>query len=179
MADQQYRNETFYLITDSHTFFRPKWDELMIEMWAQTHNEYAVITHYPKGDNQMESALKLWDSAPRKGVPYHICGTVWESSQNHMPRNANGCYAKVHDLSRPILVPFWAAGFAFSKSHFREAVPFDPHTKWLFHGEEFHHATRLWTHGYDFYSPQYDILFHRYAANAKRGRMPYSKEVKE
>ena len=56
-------------------------------------------------------------------------------------------------------------------------MPFDPHTKWLFHGEEFHHATRLWTHGYDFYSPPYDVLFHRYASKSNRGRMPYSKEV--
>ena len=94
-----------------------------------------------------------------------------------MPRNANGCYARIYDLKHPVLVPFWAAGFSFSKSHFRDTVPFDPNTKWLFHGEEFHQGTRLWTHGYDFYSPQYDILFHKYAARASRGKMPFSKEI--
>ncbi len=69
-----------------------------------------------------------------------------------------------------ILVPFWAAGFSFSKAHLRDNVKFDPHTRYMFHGEEFHFATRAWTHGYDFYSPPYDIAFHRYydAKSTKR-----------
>eukprot|EP01084_Bolivina_argentea_P102684 183937_1 len=177
MADKHYMNETFYLITDSHTFFRKNWDNLMIEIFAQTQNDYAIITHYPKGENQMQKSINTWNSNPKKGSAYHICGTFWESSINHMPRNANGCYAKIYNLNHPVLVPYWAGGFAFSKGHFRINIPFDPHTKWLFHGEEFLRATKLWTFGYDFYSPQYDILFHRYADRGHRGKMPYTKEV--
>eukprot|EP01083_Nonionella_stella_P086197 239291_1 len=177
MADKHYKGETFYFITDSHTLFRKNWDNLMIEMWQQTANEYAILTHYPKGQNQMKTSVKQWETNPSGGSAYHICGTEWESSVNHMPRNANGCYAKIHDLSHPIVVPFWAAGFSFSKSHFRDVVPFDPHTQWLFHGEEFLRGTKLWTFGYDFYSPQYDIVFHRYADRGKRGKMPYTQDI--
>ena len=68
MADKHYKGETFYLITDSHTFFRKNWDDLMIEMWGQTQNEYAVITHYPKGENQMVKAVDIWENNPRKGL---------------------------------------------------------------------------------------------------------------
>ncbi|ETO14851.1 hypothetical protein RFI_22516 [Reticulomyxa filosa] len=103
--------------------------------------------------------------------------TTQKGSENRMPRNANGCYVLVKDLSKPILVPFWGGGFAFSEGKLLKEVPLDPNTPWLFHGEEFHFASRAWTHGYDFYSPPYDVMFHRYANKAKRGRMQYNTEV--
>ena len=179
MADKLFDNEEFYLVTDSHTFFRPNWDEILLNLFYSLNNEYAIITHYPKGSDLMEKSLSDWENIPDKAASYHICGTFFESSENHMPRNANGCYIRINSeyQNRGIIVPFWAAGFSFSKSHYRSAAPWDPYTKWLFHGEEFYFGTRAWTHGYDFYSPPYDIVFHRYADKAKRGRMPYSKEV--
>ncbi|ETO22928.1 hypothetical protein RFI_14263 [Reticulomyxa filosa] len=108
---------------------------------------------------------------------FKFSNLVGTDSVNHMPRNANGCYAQVKDLSKPILVPYWAGGFAFSKAKLLKEVPLDPHTPWLFHGEEFHFASRAWTHGYDFYSPPYDIMFHRYADRAKRGHMSYNDDI--
>ena len=30
-------------------------------------------------------------------------------------------------------------------------VPYDPHTPYLFDGEELSYAARLWTHGFDLY----------------------------
>ena len=182
MADKLFNDETFYLVTDSHTFFRPNWDEILLNLFNTINNEYAIITHYPKGEDLMKRSLNEWEQHPTTASSYHICGTFYEASENHMPRNANGCYIKISSAAAQktgILVPFWAAGFSFSKSHYRSAAPWDPYTKWLFHGEEFYFGTRAWTHGYDFYSPPYDIVFHRYADKAKRGRMPYSKEVQQ
>ena len=73
-SDKLYQNETFYLITDSHTFFRPKWDDIAIQMWQSTQNEYAILTHYPRGEDNMEYVL----TNQNKPGSYHICGVVWE-----------------------------------------------------------------------------------------------------
>ena len=54
------------------------------------------------------------------------------------------------------------AGFSFSRSHATKRVPYDPHTAYLFHGEEFSRGARLWTHGYDFYSPSENFVLHHY-----------------
>ena len=146
----------------------------MLDLWRNTHNDYAIITHYPKPADSMERDMDRWFKLSPRGHPasYHICGSLWETPPNRMPRNANGCYLSVKkrmDLEC-VLVPFWAAGFSFAKAHVRDQVKWDPHTNYIFNGEEFHFATRAWTHGYDFYSPPFDIAFHRYFAKDKTKR---------
>ena len=39
---------------------------------------------------------------------------------------------------------------------------YDPHLPQIFDGEEFSRASRLWTHGYDMYTPTRGIVFHDY-----------------
>ena len=39
-------NEEFCMQTDSHMDFMMGWDRLMMEMWALTENEYAVLSTY-------------------------------------------------------------------------------------------------------------------------------------
>ena len=41
-------------------------------------------------------------------------------------------------------------------------VPYDPHMDFLFWGEELLHAMRLWTSGYDLFSPGLAICSHSY-----------------
>lgn len=55
---------------------------------------------------------------------------------------------------------FWVAGFNFSSSKVIEEVPYDPHLRHIFFGEEISMSTRLWTHGWDFFSPCVNIVFH-------------------
>ena len=180
-ADKLYNNETFYMIIDSHTWFRQNWDDIILQLWYSIENDYACITHYPKPWDSMKRDMINWKKHPNGDssiLSYHICGSIYESSINKMPRNDGMCYLQIKNMSKPILVPFFAAGFSFIKSHFRINVPFDPHTKYLFHGEEFQFATRLWTNGYDLYSPQFDIIFHRYSSeNAKRGVKTFTNKM--
>eukprot|EP01083_Nonionella_stella_P113045 333102_1 len=164
-ADKLYGGQQFVFVSDSHTFFRAYWDMLLLDLWYKTGNEYAIISHYPKPDQSIANDMYKWYKDKRfHPMSYHICGSVYEIAPNHMPRNANGCYAHIEkrDELQSALVPFWAAGFSFSKAHVRDNVKWDPHTTYIFHGEEFHFSTRAWTHGYDFYSPPFDIAFHRY-----------------
>ena len=67
----------------------------------------------------------------------------------------------------PVLQPFWAAGFSFSRGHFALRVPYDCCTPMLFQGEEIDIAVRAWTSGYDMYTPHNSVAFHPYHRKSK------------
>ena len=79
----------------------------------------------------------------------HLCAIIWEGG--HV-RNQQAKAAR--NLARPKLSTLWAAGVAFSKCHAEREVPYDPFTPHVFDGEEFSRGARLWTAGYDFYTPR-------------------------
>ena len=66
---------------------------------------------------------------------------------------------------QPTLVPFLAAGFNFASGKRVREVPYDAHSLFLFDGEETSLAVRAWTHGYDFYHPDRDVVSHLYIPN--------------
>ncbi|MES1921818.1 hypothetical protein MHBO_003352 [Bonamia ostreae] len=82
-----------------------------------------------------------------------------------MPRIKNA--AQIHnplaDPQMPLMVPMFGGGFSFSKADRVRLVKNDPFLPHIFDGEEINMTTRLWTHGYDFYAPSEDIVFHFYA----------------
>jgi hypothetical protein len=55
-----------------------------------------------------------------------------------------------------------AAGFFFAEGDFLHEVPFDPLLPWIFMGEEISMSARLWTAGYDIFSPTTNVLNHYY-----------------
>lgn len=67
----------------------------------------------------------------------------------------------------PFLVPFFGAGVAFSKCHANLLVPYDPYMSYLFGGEEFNRAARLFTWGYDVYAPKHNFVYHYYDGEKK------------
>ena len=62
----------------------------------------------------------------------------------------------------PLYAPFVAAGFFFAEGNFLSEVPFDPFLPWIFMGEEISMSARLWTAGYDIFSPTINVLNHYY-----------------
>merc|ERR1719321_528517 len=104
------------MMTDSHTRFAPEWDVKVLDQWYSVKNPYAILSHYPKGIDQMSNDERRWamDAASHPGT-YHVCGSLFEYAQNHyMPRNSDGCYANSQNVLRPVLTPYWCAGFSFS-----------------------------------------------------------------
>jgi [Skp1-protein]-hydroxyproline N-acetylglucosaminyltransferase len=67
---------------------------------------------------------------------------------------------KIPDV--PNYAPFVAAGFFFAEASFLHEVPFDPFLPWIFMGEEISMSARLWTSGYDIFSPTINVLNHYY-----------------
>ena len=62
----------------------------------------------------------------------------------------------------PKYSPFVAGGFFFAQAQLLSEVPFDPLLPWIFMGEEISLSARLWTSGYDFFSPTVNVLNHYY-----------------
>ncbi|CAN0106700.1 unnamed protein product, partial [Phaeothamnion confervicola] len=65
-------------------------------------------------------------------------------------------------MTAPKLTTTWGAGFSFGKCHGERAVGYDPFLPQIFDGEEFSKFARLWTRGYDVYTPSRSYVFHDY-----------------
>lgn len=64
------------------------------------------------------------------------------------------------NLDKPILTSYWSSTFSFSKCHAEMKVPFDPSYLYLSSGGEFAKYARLWTRGYDVYTPNRILVAH-------------------
>ncbi|GLE00075.1 hypothetical protein PINS_up008802 [Pythium insidiosum] len=152
------RDEEFCLQLDGHSIFTNGWDEHLVADWRQANNEMAVLSTYlhdlhsyvqPNGDN-----------APPSLLP-HLCTTIRGGHGNVRNEGAS----MISDSTTPQLTALWGAGLSFSKCHAERRVRVDPHTLWMFDGEEFLRASHLWTHGYDLYSPSPlgTVVYHNYS----------------
>jgi len=140
-----YRNELYYLQIDSHSRFVKNWDEELVEMLSLL-KENSVLSTYPKGYNMNSTELKKYEDVNvlklkkiKDGVP------ILTSSQEK--------------LLQPKLNYFWAAGFSFCYGVIFKIVPFDPHLKNLFWGEEFLMSLRFFTNKIKVYTPHKNTVY--------------------
>ena len=83
-----------------------------------------------------------------------LCMYVYSDMvRNLLPRSAM-------NLDKPILSPFWSSSFSFGKCHAEKKVPYDPNYLYLSIGDEFSKYARLWTRGYDVYTPNKVLVAH-------------------
>jgi len=149
LAEELLKDEDFILQVDSHMDFDKAWDETLMRQWLLLENDKAVLTVYPMPGNWRDEMQ----------IP-HICQAEFDGGGNQgFPHFRSYTH---HPPNKPRLEPFWAAGFAFMRSHAVRAFPYDIRTPWVFHGEELFRGVGLWTHGYDFYSPMTNFIFHHY-----------------
>lgn len=155
------RDEEFCMQTDAHMDFVPNWDVKMMKMWADTKNEYAVLSTYVAASDQ----LKYNEAEDSKGlndvheVP-HLCMVTLDGSNGLVRIWGTKC---ARGLQRPKLTnAIWGAGLSFSKCHAERKATYDPHTPFIFDGEEFSRAIRFWTWGYDIYTPNKVLVVHNY-----------------
>ena len=100
---------------------------------------------------------------------YVICST--DILTDKVTRSFKLTPAKIiQNTNKPILTAFFAAGFSFQKGHRLINVPYDPYSAFLFDGEEMSMALRMFTHGYDFYAPDRDVVYHLYSPNDNKIR---------
>lgn len=149
--------EEFFLQIDSHTRFDIDWDLLALKLWSQCNDEKAFLSHYPPAyypDGTFGPRNYNWHK-------------VKEFMKNGIPKLNSGSLGKKDAPKAPIRNPFMAGGCFFTKADTVRKVPYDPYI--YFEGEETSYAVRLFTHGYNGYTPTEPFLYHLYY-NVEHGR---------
>ena len=152
-----YKNEDFFLQVDSHSLFVENWDVKCIEMIEslekspEVENKKVMLSHYPPSYHNYE-----------KNPSNEKITTMVECFFN----NDGIISFKGAQWRKPGPLPrrniFIAGGFIFCRGKWLEEVPFDPHLKYLFVGEEILITIRSYTSGWDVYTPNKNIVFHFY-----------------
>lgn len=147
-----YQNEKYYLVIDSHTLFCENWDQLAIDMLNEC-SRYApkpVLTMYP--DNY-DSRSKLSGNDPPSYLRFKKF-----NAYNGLPEIEGPKMKKMPSRCFPSL--FWGGCFAFSNAQVIREVPFDPNLWYVFFGEEISMAARLFTSGWDLFTPKAMLVKH-------------------
>lgn len=153
-----YRNEDFYFQIDSHMRFVSGWDERLIDMLATCAALKPVLSTYPLAFTPPE------DFAPDKLV------TITPRGFDNNGILLQGSSLSSMDQAPPSPAPtaFLGAGMVFAQGRIVAEVPYDPHL--YFEGEEITLAARLWTKGWDIFSPNRIVAYHDYGKRPDRPR---------
>jgi hypothetical protein len=166
-CSELWRGEEYFLQIDSHTFFCENWDLDLIDMIKQIksnpeESNNPVLSVYPPTKEQMSlKGFPEMDNGKlnNNNIPIFYCG--W-SEPSDIPKRSNKCFS--------------AAGFMFLESRFLHTVPFDPNLSHLFQGEETLFSARLFTNGWDFYTPNKNVAYHHY--NREKASL-YHQDIKD
>ena len=150
---ERYDDEPYILQVDAHTRFAARWDQRYIDMFEALGNTKAVLTCYPPPYRVDESG----------NDHYHTEGGIHRLKLIRLEHDLTTRQAteQVSDTSTPGLSPLLAAGQIFAAGSFCVDVPYDPEI--YFAGEEISLAVRAYTHGYDLYYPNENLVWHRYS----------------
>ena len=151
-------NEDYYFQVDSHMRFVAGWDEKLIAMLGKCPGENPVLSTYPLAftppdelapDNLVTIRPKGFDD---EGV---LTQHSWLTSLDKAP-------------AYPSPTPFVSAGMLFTSGGVVNVIPYDPYL--YFTGEEITLGARLWTSGWNIYSPNEVIAYHNYIKQTGRPR---------
>ena len=123
-----------------------------------------VLSHYPEAwfhPNEKDGTNRNLDQ--RATTTYMCRGKFLDWGVFRLDGNV------VSRPRRPLPQGWAAAGFLFARGELLSEVPFDPYLDYVFDGEEITYSIRMWTHGWDIFSPNENILYHYYGRkSAKR-----------
>lgn len=156
-ASKLWMGEQWYMQIDSHMSFIQNWDALSIQMLEKSPSNKPVISHLPP-PNTSNLEEKRDSAAPR------LCGAIFATSdiEGQIVRLEGSYNYDRVKLDTPRFAPFVAAGYLIAHSDMLRDLPFDPFLPYLFLGEEILLSARLWTSGYDIFSPTISLVGHRY-----------------
>lgn len=152
LCSQLFENQDYFFQIDSHCKFVNNWDLKIIRMIKDCDSSKPILSHYPK-----DFADYNEDPPDNTQVTY-----IPKAFINDRGLISFTGAAFMNAPKKPKKNYFIAAGFVFAPSRFIKEVPFDPYLPYLFVGEEILLSARAFTHGWDVFSPNKDILYHFY-----------------
>lgn len=149
-------DEQFVLQIDSHMRFAQDWDVRLLDIWNSCPSPRALLSTYPVGYVPPD---KL--DPPRITI---MRPKLFNERGLLRPLAVNLAFEERPE--RPIANPLISAGFLFGPAQCFDEVPYDP--KLYFFGEEISYAVRLWTHGWDVFTPNDVLIYHFYGRTDNR-----------
>lgn len=150
-------DEDFVFHIDSHMTAIKNWDTLIIDQWYSLNNEKAIISMYPPADDILKDK-SLNDDVYKKSadMSFVIVAKQFQNGRYYIDFTYND---RVSSMQRTVFI---AAGYFFGPSQADMDVIYD--VRGAFKGDELPMSIRLWTYGYDVYSPDEMYLYHYYVS---------------
>lgn len=151
------QNEDYFFQIDSHTLFDKNWDTKLVGMVqdikSNTPSTDVVLSHYPP----------LYEEHGNPNRDKKVVDTICQSFFNERGM-VSFLGAEGVDMNKYqyVQTPHIAAGMFFCEGKCIKEVPYDPYLPNLFVGEEILHSARVWTSGYDIYTPHENTVYHLY-----------------
>jgi hypothetical protein len=151
------QKEDYFLQIDSHTLFDKDWDVklagMVQDIKANTPSKDVVLSHYPP----------LYEDHGNPNRDKKVVDTICQSFFNERGMvSFLGAEGVDMNKYKYVQTPHIAAGMFFCEGKCIKEVPYDPHLPNLFVGEEILHSARVWTSGYDIYTPHENVVYHLY-----------------
>lgn len=150
-------NEEYCMQIDAHTTFAKHWDTQLKKEWKMTQNEFAVLSTVPA---PLDLKDKVEIGGPGETEVPRTCQVFFRD--NGFPDYDHPADSYAKDLETPLLSYAWSAAFSFAKCHLEESVPYDNFAPYAMPVEQFSRYARMWTRGYDTYTPTRNYVFHDY-----------------
>ena len=147
-------NEEFCMEIDASMDFAKNWDNAAIEQWKLTNNEYSVLSNVPLSTKDKGGVAT--DKKNPFEVPRQCDIKIGSEGVPLFEQHADG---KAIGITRPLLSRTYSPSFVFSKCHYQTSIPQDPFAVQLLNTEQFPHFARLWTRGYDVYTPTFNLVY--------------------
>ena len=150
-AFKHYRDEAYIFQTDSHMRFEPYWDKLLIDELNKCPSDKPILSTLPPG-----YVIATEFKSPAEYTEIFINGFY-----RHIPLNSGkGAPKNYVQPDVPKQIPSFAGGVLFARGQIVKDYTPDPYM--FFHGEEHASNMRLWTKGYDVFSPRFCFCYHAY-----------------
>jgi len=151
-----FNNQDYFFQIDSHTLFDKDWDfkcmKMIDEIKTNTGSKDVVISHYPPS----------YEDHNNKNINKKIVTSICRGFFNDRNMISFMGAENVDMTNHYVKTPYIAAGMFFCEGKCLKDVPYDPNLPNLFVGEEILHSARIWTSGYDIYSPTEVVIYHLY-----------------
>lgn len=146
-----YDDELFVLQIDSHTRFVHNWDEVAIQELLECPSDKPVLSTFP-GDFTPSKPLNLKQ-------PITYLAMLKYHERTGFPQSHRLGYRRP-PLAAPHRTALWSAGLSFTLGSCYTQVPYQADLPYLFLGEEISMAVRMYTFGWDLFTPTCHIVFH-------------------
>jgi len=157
LCSKLYNNEKYFMQIDSHSKFIKHWDIKSIyaikNIKKYNLSSKPVLSHYPRSMKDYDS----FSDSKRNNITYIKDFSI----NNYNVIKFNGARF-IQTNNSFIKTPFVTGGFIFTEGSFLKDIPYDNELEYLFTGEEILNSIRFYTHGYDIFIPNENIIFHNY-----------------